>query len=130
MATTLFGESGAGVTGVDAGNGYTKCTGFSTRPSFGPYIQTCADDGLVTWSAFQASLSPAPAPTPAPTPAPSPAPATQEITLRNWLLDLTPEEGAAISGAVALVWVVGWALRQFIRMLSSSTDGNSSTSED
>jgi hypothetical protein len=43
---------------------------------------------------------------------------------------LTPEEGAAISGAVALVWVVGWALRQFIRMLSSSTDGNSSTSED
>jgi len=44
------------------------------------------------------------------------------------VLDLSPAEGAQISGAVLLVWAVGWAFRAAIKALR--TDGNSSTNEE
>lgn len=39
------------------------------------------------------------------------------------MLNLTTEEGAAISGAVLLVWAAGWAFRALIQTLRN-TDGN------
>lgn len=39
------------------------------------------------------------------------------------VLSLTMEEGAAISGAVLLVWAAGWAFRALIQTLRN-TDGN------
>jgi len=44
------------------------------------------------------------------------------------VFDLSPAEGAQISGAVLLVWAVGWAFRAAIKALR--TDGNSSTNEE
>lgn len=44
------------------------------------------------------------------------------------VLSLSPEEGAAISGAVLLTWVVGWGFRVLIQTLRN-TDGNQ-TKED
>lgn len=40
------------------------------------------------------------------------------------VLSLTTEEGAAIGGAVLLVWVAGWGFRVLIQVLRH-TDGNS-----
>jgi hypothetical protein len=52
------------------------------------------------------------------------------MILRNPLTDITPEQGAQISGAVALIWALGWAFRMLIQLVRSlSTDGNS-TSDD
>ncbi|WP_315531983.1 hypothetical protein [Delftia acidovorans] len=44
------------------------------------------------------------------------------------VLSLSAEEGAAISGAVLLIWAVGWGFRVLIQTLSN-TDGNQ-TQED
>lgn len=49
-----------------------------------------------------------------------------EITLP--LLNITLEEGAAISSAILLVWAVGWAFRTLIRTLKN-TDGNQPTED-
>lgn len=39
------------------------------------------------------------------------------------VLSLSPEEGAVISGAVLLIWAVGWGFRVLIQTLRN-TDGN------
>lgn len=44
------------------------------------------------------------------------------------VLSLSAEEGAAISGAVLLIWAVGWGFRVLIQALRN-TDGNQ-TQED
>ncbi|WP_059441205.1 hypothetical protein [Comamonas sp. E6] len=44
------------------------------------------------------------------------------------VLNLTAEEGAAISGAVLLVWAAGWAFRVLIQTLRD-TDGNHQSEE-
>lgn len=44
------------------------------------------------------------------------------------VLDLSPGDAALISGAVLLVWVVGWAFRVLIRALN--VDGVSTTTEE
>lgn len=44
------------------------------------------------------------------------------------VLDLSPADAAAISGAVLLVWVVGWAFRVLIRALN--VDSVSTTNEE
>lgn len=44
------------------------------------------------------------------------------------VLSLSVEEGAAISGAVLLIWAVGWGFRVLIQTLRN-TDGNQ-TQED
>lgn len=44
------------------------------------------------------------------------------------VLSLSAEEGAAISGAVLLIWAVGWGCRVLIQTLRN-TDGNQ-TQED
>ncbi|MDH1476627.1 hypothetical protein N5F13_19190 [Comamonas thiooxydans] len=44
------------------------------------------------------------------------------------VLNLTTEEGAAISGAVLLVWAAGWAFRVLIQTLRD-TDGNQPNEE-
>ena len=44
------------------------------------------------------------------------------------VLNLSVEEGAAISGAVLLVWAAGWAFRVLIQTLRD-TDGNQSNVE-
>ncbi len=44
------------------------------------------------------------------------------------VLDLSTSDAAAISSAVLLVWVVGWAFRVLIRTLH--IDGGSSTQEE
>ena len=44
------------------------------------------------------------------------------------VLSLSAEEGAAISGAVLLIWAVGWGFRVLIQTLRN-TDGNQ-TQED
>lgn len=49
-----------------------------------------------------------------------------EITLP--LLSLTTEEAAPIAVAIAAIWVIGWAFRVLIQMLSSS-DGFTSKDE-
>lgn len=49
---------------------------------------------------------------------------TLELSVPPFTLSL--EEGAAISGAVLLVWAVGFGIRAAIRAMN--TDGNSSTS--
>ena len=49
-----------------------------------------------------------------------------EITLP--LLDLSPEEGAAISSAILLVWAVAWAFRALIQTIKTS-DGNQPTED-
>ena len=51
---------------------------------------------------------------------------SHEITLP--LLNMTLEEGAAISSAILLVWAVGWAFRTLIRTLKN-TDGNQPTED-
>lgn len=54
------------------------------------------------------------------------------VTVRHELalpvLDLSTSDAAAISSAVLLVWVVGWAFRVLIRALN--IDGGSSTEEE
>lgn len=42
-------------------------------------------------------------------------------------LQLSIADGAQIAGAIAAVWVVGWAIRMLVRALH--VDGNSSTTE-
>lgn len=49
-----------------------------------------------------------------------------EITLP--LLDLSPEEGAAISSAILLVWAVAWGFRALIQTIKTS-DGNQPTED-
>ena len=49
-----------------------------------------------------------------------------EITLP--VLNLSPAEGAAISSAILLVWVVGYAFRMLIRALH--IDGGSTSTEE
>ena len=49
-----------------------------------------------------------------------------EITLP--LLDMSPEEGAAISSAILLVWAVAWAFRALIQTIKTS-DGNQPTED-
>lgn len=44
------------------------------------------------------------------------------------VLSLSPEEGAAISGAVLLIWAVGWGFRVLIQTLRN-TDGNQTQEE-
>lgn len=44
-------------------------------------------------------------------------------------LQLTPEEGGVIAGAILAVWVVGWAFRLVIQHLRNS-DGINQPSED
>lgn len=44
------------------------------------------------------------------------------------VLDLSTSDAALISGAVLLVWVVGWAFRVLIRALN--VDGVSTTTEE
>lgn len=44
------------------------------------------------------------------------------------VLSLSPEEGASISGAVLLIWAVGWGFRVLIQTLRN-TDGTQ-TQED
>lgn len=51
------------------------------------------------------------------------------------LLDVPPfnlslEEGAAISGAILLVWVVGFGIRALIRALNVDGDSSTSTSSE
>ncbi len=53
---------------------------------------------------------------------------TVQHELRIPVLDLSLAEGGAISSAVLLVWVAGWAFRMLIRTLRD-TDGNQPTSE-
>lgn len=43
------------------------------------------------------------------------------------LLNIDPTGGAQISVAIALVWAVGWAIRQIIRLVQKS--GETSTEE-
>lgn len=49
------------------------------------------------------------------------------VTVRHEIalpvLDLSPEDGAAISSAILLVWAVGWAFRALIQAIRS--DGSS-----
>lgn len=35
------------------------------------------------------------------------------------VLDLTPEQGTQIAGAIILVWAIGWGFRQLGRQISS-----------
>lgn len=44
--------------------------------------------------------------------------------------NLSLEEGAAISGAILLVWVVGFGIRALIRALNVDGDSSSSTSSE
>lgn len=44
--------------------------------------------------------------------------------------NLSLEEGAAISGAILLVWVVGFGIRALIRALNVDGDSSTSTSSE
>ena len=59
-------------------------------------------------------------------------PSTCTVTVVHELslppLQLTAEEGAAISSAILLVWATAWAFRVLIRMLKNS-DGNPTQEE-
>lgn len=44
--------------------------------------------------------------------------------------NLSLEEGAAISGAILLVWVVGFGIRALIRVLNVDGDSSTSTSSE
>lgn len=47
---------------------------------------------------------------------------THVLTVEVPLLNLTPEEGGRLAGAILLVWAVGWAARTLIRTLRETDE--------
>lgn len=45
------------------------------------------------------------------------------------VLDLTPEQGAQISGAILWVWAIGWCIRQLVKLVQTSDASSSKESE-